>query len=177
MFTHRWSLWAVGGLAGLLTMGLSAVASGSSQGAIPVSGSAVHYLSTAVVHSQVPTTSGMVQRSSEIVQLTGDLHGFMLYHPTSVFDFTANTMVNTGTQIFSGTVAGSDPMLLHDDTFRFEVDLATGATTGQVHLGRSKDATDNGQWYECDLSVVGTGMTPEGDALAEYSGVCTRRGL
>lgn len=143
---------------------------------IEVSGSAIHYLSTATVHSQEPTSNGMIQRSTDIIELSGDLSGYILYHPTSVVDFAAGTLVNTGTQMFSGTVAGSAPLLLHDDAFRFEVDLNTGATTGTVHLRRSQDAPDKGGWYECDIKVVGTGVTPEGDNLSDYSGTCTARG-
>jgi hypothetical protein len=143
---------------------------------LPVSGSAVHFFTTAVVHSQQPTETGMIQRSTEIIQLTGDLSGYILYHPASTFDFTTGTLVNTGTQIFSGTIAGSEPVVLHDDTFRFQVDLGTGETLGQVRLGRSNDAPHKGGWYECDLVVVGTGMTPDGDGMADYSGECTRRG-
>jgi hypothetical protein len=143
---------------------------------IPVSGSAVHFFTTAVVHSQDPTEGGMVQRSTEIIELSGDLAGYILYHPTSTFDFVSETLVNTGTQVFSGTVAGSAPVLLHDDRFHFEVDLATGETHGRVHLSRSADAPHRGGWYECDLEVVGTGLTAEGDGMADYSGVCRRRG-
>jgi hypothetical protein len=143
---------------------------------IPVSGGAVHFFTTAVIHSEEPTQTGKVQRSTEIIRLTGDLDGYILYHPTSTFDLAGGTLVNTGTQVFSGTVAGSEPVILHDDRFRFEVDLATGATVGEVHLSRSRDAPDPGAWYECDLEVVGTGMTPAGDAMANYSGSCTGRG-
>jgi hypothetical protein len=141
-----------------------------------VSGSAVHFFSTAMVHSQEPTGNGMVQLSTDIIQLTGDLNGYVLYHPTSSFDFAAGTLVNTGTQVFSGTVAGSGPVILHDDRFRFVVDLATGATTGEVHLSRSGDAPHRGGWYECHLVVTGTGVTPEGDNLSDYTGTCTRYG-
>lgn len=141
-----------------------------------VSGSAVHYYSTAIVHAQEPTANGMIQRSTDIIELSGDLSGYVLYHPTSVFDYEEGTLVNTGTQIFSGTVAGSAPVILHDDSFRFEVDLGTGATTGVVFLGRSKDAPHEGAWYECTLDVVGTGVSPEGDNLSDYSGECTPRG-
>jgi hypothetical protein len=153
----------------------SAVAAGAAE-TIAVSGSAVHFFTTAVVHSQEPTEAGMVQRSTEIIELSGDLAGYILYHPTSTFDFASGTMVNTGTQLFSGTVAGSAPVLLHDDRFRFEVDLATGETHGRVHFSRSGDAPHRGGWYECDLEVVGTGLTAEGDGMADYSGVCRRRG-
>ncbi|TVP54018.1 MAG: hypothetical protein EA351_14145 [Gemmatimonadales bacterium] len=147
----------------------------SADDVMPVQGSVVHYLSTAVVHSEEPTENGLIQRSTEIVELSGDLEGYLLYHPTTTFDFANQTMVNTGTQVFSGTVGGSDPVILHDDRFRFDVDLETGETIGTVHLSRSHDAPQDG-WYECDLEVVGTGMTPEGDALADYSGECRSRG-
>jgi hypothetical protein len=143
---------------------------------VAVSGSAVHFFTTAVVHSETPTPTGKVQRSTEVIRLTGDLDGYILYHPTSNFDFTGGTLVNTGTQIFSGTIAGSAPMILHDDRFRFTVDLATGATIGEVHLSRSKDAPHPGTWYDCDLEIVGTGMTPAGDATANYTGTCSERG-
>jgi hypothetical protein len=142
----------------------------------PVSGTAVHFFSTAVVHSLQPVDGGLIQRSTEVIVLAGGLEGYILYHPTSVFDFTAGTLVNTGTQIFSGTVAGSPPVLLHDDSYRFDVNLATGETIGRVLLGRSRDAPVPGSWYECELVVVGTGMTPAGDVTADYSGECTQRG-
>lgn len=144
--------------------------------AIQVAGSAVHYFTTAIIHSQEPTDTGMIQRSTEIIELSGDLSGYILYHPTSIFDFAEGRLVNTGSQLFSGTVAGSEPVVLHDDRFRFEVDLATGETMGTVHLSRSSDAPHRGGWYECDLTVVGTGMTAEGDGLAEYTGECRGRG-
>ena len=136
----------------------------------------MHYFTRAIIHSQEPTETGMVQRSSDYIELTGDLKGYVLYHPVSVFDFANGTLVNTGTQFFSGTVAGSAPVILHDDTFRFEVDLNSGATTGEVHLGRSKDAPEKGGWYECDLAITGTGMTPDGDGISDYSGTCRARG-
>jgi hypothetical protein len=143
---------------------------------VAVSGNAVHFMTTAIVHSQEPTDVGMIQRSTEIIELTGDLAGFVLYHPVSIFDFTRGTLVNTGTQIFSGTILGSEPMILHDDTFQFDVDLATGETLGRVRFQRSRDAPHPGAWYECELTVVGAGTTGAGDILADYSGECTRRG-
>lgn len=143
---------------------------------IRVSGSAVHYFTTGIVHAEEQTADGLIRRSTEIIELTGDLNGYILYHPTSVIDEAAGTLVNTGTQVFSGTVAGSGPVILHDDSFRFEIDLAGGETTGEVHLRRSSDSPHPGHWYECDLVVVGTGVTPEGDGLAEYSGTCARYG-
>lgn len=143
---------------------------------IPVQGSAIHYFSTAVEHSVEPTETGQIVRSTDVIRLSGDIEGFALYHPTTVIDGRAGTLVNTGTQIFSGTIGGSDPVILHDNRFRFEVDLQTGATRGQVFLGRSEDAPHRGFWIECELTVVGTGMTPEGDGLADYSGTCREMG-
>jgi hypothetical protein len=137
-----------------------------------VSGTGVHYFTTAIVHSTEPTPTGMIQRSTETVDLTGDLTGRLLYHPTSVFDFVQGTLVNTGSQVFSGTVLGSAPVMLYDDAFRFEVNLNTGATTGEVHLTHSLA----GPKMRCHLTVSGTGMTPEGNATFAYTGECRFRG-
>lgn len=133
-----------------------------------VAGSGVHLFTSAMIHSIEPTGSGHIQRSTDIIELSGDLEGRVLYQPVSVFDFTAGTLVNTGNQVFSGTVFGSEPVMIHDDTFRFEVDLATGATVGTVEF----DRVIAGPHIQCWLDVVGTGMTPEGDALVDYTGVC-----
>ena len=170
-------LLVAAGILASATVALSSAAVAGSKEAMPVSGSGVHYFSGAIVHSQTPTEQGMIQRSTEIVRLDGDLDGYVLYQPVSTFDFVANTLVNSaGAQFFSGTVLGSEPMILYDAAFRFEVDLSTGATTGEVHLGRSNDAPHSGAWYECDLEAVGTGLTPEGDAMFDYTGTCVRRG-
>jgi hypothetical protein len=134
----------------------------------PVAGSGVHHFTTAIVHSSDPTQTGFVQRSTETVELSGDLVGRLLYHPRSVFDFAAGTLVNTGHQVFSGTILGSAPVLLLDDAFRFDVDLATGATVGQVRLVK----TLAGPVSRCHLQVVGTGLTAEGDATFDYTGEC-----
>ena len=136
-----------------------------------VSGRAVHHFTTAMIHSQTPTATGMIQRSTDIIELSGDLKGRVLYHPTSVFDFVNGTLVNTGNQVFSGTVLGSAPVLLHDDEFRFEVDLNTGGLeSGEVHLS-DRIA---GPKIRCDLDAVGVGeQTPEGNSIVEYSGTCT----
>ena len=174
-------------LAAVLTIGGFAFAQGSgssmtTRGALPehagwepVSGSGVHYFTTGIIHSTEPTATGMIQRSTETVELAGDLVGRILYHPVSVFDFAAGTLVNTGNQVFSGTVLGSAPVLIHDDEFRFEVDLNTGITIGEVHL------VDRiaGPRTRCHLEVTGTGqVTPDGDAIVDYTGVCKvqRRG-
>jgi len=168
-------LLVVGAITTRLLMGTSDAAADPRQ-PVPVEGTGIHHFTSAVVHSQEETPTGMIQRSTDIVSLDGDLSGRILYHPISVFDFANNTLVNTGSQVFSGTVLGSDPVILHDDRFRFEVDLATGATTGQVHLSRSNDAPHPGSWYDCDLEVTGTGQTADGDATFAYIGTCLRRG-
>ena len=93
----------------------------------------------------------------------------MLYHPRSVFDFVNGTLVNTGHQVFSGTILGSAPVLLHDDEFRFDVNLFTGQTEGSVYL------VDRiaGPRVRCNLRISGTGMTTsEGDAMVDYTGEC-----
>jgi hypothetical protein len=168
--------------AGTLTLVLAVVvaalasATSTPTGPMPVSGTGIHFFSTAIVHSEVPTDGGTLQRSSEIVTLSGDVNGHLLYHPVSTFDDEAATLVNTGRQFFSGTVLGSAPVVLFDDRFRFDVDLRTGATVGSVHLRRSSDAPADEPWFECDLEVVGTGVTEEGDATFAYEGVCERHG-
>jgi hypothetical protein len=135
-----------------------------------VSGSAVHFFTTAMIHSQEPTAVGMIQRSTDIVELSGDLKGRVLYHPASVFDFVNGTLVNTGHQVFSGTVLGSAPVLLHDDQFRFDVNLNGGVEAGEVHLKNHLA----GPKIACDLIVSGAGTkTPEGNALVDYTGTCT----
>jgi hypothetical protein len=139
---------------------------------IHVAGSGVDLLDGAIVHSTEPTASGLVKRSTEIVELSGGLTGRVLYHVVSVFDFVKGTLVNTGDQVFSGTVAGSAPVLIHDDQFRFEVNLNTGEEAGQVYLLNHLA----GPKVRCTLSVTGTGLTPAGNPTFDYSGECTFRG-
>ena len=163
-------------LAGTAILASSAAIAGSGQQTVSVSGSGADIASEAIVHSEENTPTGMVRTLTEIVELTGDVHGKVLYQARQEFDFVANTLVVTGENVFSGTIAGSDPVILRSDESRFEVDLATGEETGSVHLTRSNDAPDKGSWYECQLVVVGTGQTPEGNPTFDYSGTCTRRG-
>lgn len=138
---------------------------------VPVAGTAIHYFTTAIIHSDDFSDTGKIQRSTDSIDLDGDLVGRVLYQPRSKFDFVAGTLVNTGRQIFSGTVLGSKPVLIYDDEFRFDVNLATGETTGIVFL------TDwiAGPRIKCELEIVGTGFTPEGNGLASYSGRCKMR--
>ena len=164
-------------LAGELHAELPAGASGASELRaayrwMPVSGVGTHYFTTAIVHSVEPTPTGFIQRSTETVELEGDLVGRVLYHPVSVFDFQQGTLVNTGNQVFSGTVLGSAPVLLHDDEFRVEVDLNQGTTYGQMYMIDHLE----GPKVRCLLEIHGTGeQTPEGDAVVDYSGECRVR--
>ena len=134
----------------------------------PVSGSGLHLFTNVIVHSTEPTPAGLIQRSTETVELSGDLTGRILYQPLTIIDFASNTLVNTGHQVFSGTVLGSAPVLLHDDEFRFEANLATGAVNGKVYL------TDSiaGDKIRCELDVIGTGLDANGNATFTYTGQC-----
>jgi hypothetical protein len=136
-----------------------------------VSGKAVHHFTTAIIHSETPTPTGKIQRSTDIIDLSGDLVGRVLYHPTTVVDTVKGTLVNTGNEVFSGTVLGSEPVLLHDDRFRFEVDLKPGGKeAGEVHLSNALA----GPKVRCDLVVTGAGAkTAEGDGIVDYRGTCT----
>jgi hypothetical protein len=139
---------------------------------INVAGSGVDLLNTAIVHSTRATATGKIQRSTETVELTGDLRGRVLYHVTSVFDFVNGTLVNSGDQVYSGTIAGSAPVLIHDDQFRFEVNLQTGSESGKVYLFNHLA----GEKVRCVLDVTGTGLSPEGNPTFTYAGSCTMRG-
>jgi hypothetical protein len=139
---------------------------------VAVAGSGVDHLKTAVVHSEEHTPTGKISRSTEIVELNGDLKGYVLYHVTSVVDFAAGTLVNTGDQVYSGTIAGSAPVMIHDDQFRFQVNFATGEESGQVYLFEHIA----GPKVRCQLDVVGTGPNAEGNPTFTYRGTCTFRG-
>ena len=170
------ALLVVAGVTGL-TAGAAAASAdvATSPRTVAISGDGVHHFTTAIVHQEPSPATAMTQRSTDVVELHGDLEGYLLYHVTSVIDPDAGRMVNTGEQWFSGTVLGEGPVVLHDDTFRFEVDLATGATTGEVHLRPSSDAP-GGPVVGCDLDVLGTGLTEAGDATFSWTGTCRWRG-
>ncbi|MDG6097039.1 hypothetical protein EXU34_06240 [Alteromonas sp. ZYF713] len=138
----------------------------------PVSGQAVHYFPTAILHSSRETEAGKIERSTDTIELTGDLNGRIVYHVTSEFDYTAGTLVNTGHQVFSGTVSNGEPVMLLDDDFIFTVDLNNGDTLGKVFLTR----TLTGERTQCRLTVTGTGFDEHGNGLADYSGYCRRYG-
>jgi hypothetical protein len=59
-------------------------------------------------------------------------------------------------------------VLIHDNRFRFDVNLKTGRETGRVYL------LDHiaGPRVQCTLDVVGTGLNPEGNPTFTYTGRC-----
>lgn len=135
---------------------------------LQVSGTGTDLLDGAIVHSKKSTANGIIQNGTEIVDLRGDLNGKVLYHVTTVIDNQKGTLVNTGDQVFSGTIGGSEPVMIHDSKFRFEVNLATGAESGSVYL------SDHiaGPWVKCELKVIGTGKTGAGNPTFNYTGTC-----
>lgn len=138
-----------------------------------VSGTAIHYFDDvpgrgSVTHEAIPTETGVKLRTTDTIDLFGDLEGRVLYQPQTVVDHVEGTLVNTGNQVFSGTVLGEGPVLLHDNLFRFDVNLATGETIGKVFLIDHID----GPVADCVLEIVGTGFSDEGNGLADYSGRC-----
>jgi hypothetical protein len=135
---------------------------------IQVSGTGTDLLNGAVVHSKASTATGVIQHGTEIVELSGDLTGKVLYHVTTVIDNQKGTLTNTGDQVFSGTIKGSEPVMIRDSRFRFDVNLATGAETGSVYL------FDHiaGPHVRCELNVTGTGKTADGNPTFKYVGTC-----
>ena len=138
-----------------------------------VSGTAIHYFDdvqgrNSITHKATPTDTGVNLRTTESVDLFGDLEGRVLYQPQTVINHVEGTLVNTGNQVFSGTVLGEGPVLLHDNLFRVDVNLATGETVGKMFLVDHVD----GPVVDCVVEIVGTGFTEEGNGLADYSGRC-----
>ena len=135
---------------------------------VPVAGSGTDLLNSAIIHSKQDTPTGKIEKSTATVELTGDLVGRVLYHVTSTFDTAHNTLVNTGDQVFSGTIAGSEPVMIHDGKFSFHENLKTGADTGSVYL------FDHiaGPWVKCTLHVVGTGKDAAANPTFNYTGQC-----
>jgi hypothetical protein len=149
--------------------GVAARAEGARTRTLAVTGHGVDLASGALVHSKTPTTDGFVQESTEIVELEGDLHGRVLYQVTSRFDELHKRLVNTGHQVYSGTIAGSAPVMLYDDRFRFQADLASGAESGSVFLVHHLA----GPQAACTLKIIGTGPDGQGNPTFTYHGECT----
>jgi hypothetical protein len=162
---------AVAAMLGLMMMTLAAgVMAGEAETnrTIQVSGTGTDLLNGAVVHSKKTTATGVIQHGTEIVELTGDLTGKVLYRVTTVIDNQKQTLTNTGDQVFSGTIKESAPVMIHDSRFRFEVNLATGAESGSVYL------SDHiaGPHVSCELKVTGSGKTADGNPTFNYTGKC-----
>jgi hypothetical protein len=136
---------------------------------LSVAGHGVDLVKGAIVYSKTPTAEGFVQQSTEIVELEGDLHGRVLYQVTSRVDERHKRLVNTGNQVYSGTIAGSGPVMLYDDQFRFEADLASGEESGSVFLVHPIA----GPRAACTLKVTGTGPDGQGNPTFTYHGECT----
>lgn len=151
---------------------LAASASASAppvQGTIHVKGTGIDLLNSAIIHSKKTTPTGEIRKSTEIVELRGDLEGTVLYGVTTVINTKQGRLTNSGDQVFSGTVAGSEPVMIHDSKFIFSVNLKTGADHGSVYL------TDRiaGPKVRCQLQVTGTGKSASGNPTFKYAGACT----
>jgi hypothetical protein len=160
-----------GALVTTIMMTLAGVAMADGAGVnrtMQVSGTGTDLLNGAIVHSKKPTAKGVIQHGTEIVELTGDLSGKILYHVTTVIDNQKGTLTNTGDQVFSGTIKGSEPVMLHDSRFRFEVNLTTGAEGGSVYLFDHIAGPPVG----CELKVTGTGKAADGNPTFKYAGNC-----
>jgi hypothetical protein len=142
------------------------------KGVIQVKGTGMDLLNGAIVHLKRTTSTGEIRKSTQIVELRGDLNGKVLYHVTTVIDDKKGTLVNTGDQVFSGTIAGSEPVMIHDSKFRFEVNLATGAESGSVYLFDHI----TGPRVQCQLQVTGTGNNADGNPTFSYVGMCVFAG-
>jgi hypothetical protein len=169
------SVLRTAGIAGLFAAAAAALAGGAAAPvAVPgrtlaVTGHGVDLANGAIVYSKTPTAEGFVQQSTEIVELEGDLHGRVLYQVTSRFDELHKRLVNTGHQVYSGTISGSGPVMLYDDRFRFQADLASGAESGSVFLVHHLA----GPQAACTLKVIGTGQDGQGNPTFTYHGECT----
>ncbi len=139
------------------------------QGTIRVKGTGTDLVNSAIVHSKKTTPTGEIRKSTEVVELRGDLDGIVLYGITTVIDTKQGTLTNRGDQVFSGTIAGSEPVMVHDSRFRFTANLKTGADHGSVYL------TDHiaGPQVGCQLQVTGTGKSASGNPTFKYAGTCT----
>ena len=145
-----------------------ALALGPSQRTLHVSGHGVDRMDGAIVHSEQQTPAGLTRISTAVVELEGDLHGRVLYQVTTRIDSARGKLSNTGRQVYSGTIAGSEPVMLYDDSFIFEANLATGSEHGQVYLVHHL----GGPAVRCVLEVSGTGKDGNDNPTFTYRGDC-----
>jgi hypothetical protein len=161
--------FAMSAVSGAVLVGAAAIAAEPPLNRnVPVTGSGTDLLNGTVVYSKKPTPTGMIQKGTEIIELNGDLTGKILYHVTTVIDNQKGTLTNRGDQVFSGTILGSEPVMLHDSRFHFQVNLATGADSGSVYL----DDHIAGPRVKCELKVTGTGKAADGNPTFNYTGTC-----
>lgn len=80
-------------------------------------GTAVHYFSTSISHKTILAVTGKRDYDTEAIDLFGDITGRSLYHVSSDLDVFTGKLVNSGHQVFSGTIMDSDPVLILDDDF------------------------------------------------------------
>jgi hypothetical protein len=143
-------------------------AAGAAARRVHVTGHGVDLISGALVHSTHRSGATEIRVSTAIVELEGDLHGRVLYQVTTRIDTAHHAMTNTGRQVYSGTIRESEPVMLYDDDFRFEGDLARGTDHGTVRLVHPLGAPV----VSCTLDVSGTGKTAAGDPTFTYDGEC-----
>jgi hypothetical protein len=74
--------------------------------------------------------------------------------------------------VYLATIAGSGPVTIHDDQFRFDFNLVTGKTVGQVFLFNHIA----GPKVRCTPEGIGTGLNADGNPTFTHSGECTLRG-
>ncbi len=136
---------------------------------VEVSGTGTDFMNGAIVHSTKETPEGTIRKSTVIIDLRGDLTGKVLYHVTTTIDAVKGTLVNMGDQVFSGSIVGSDPVMLRDSKFRFQANLKTGEVSGDVFLLNHLAGPE----VACTLHVVGTGPDADGNPTFRYTGNCT----
>ena len=83
-----------------------------------VSGTAIHYFDdvpgrNAITHNVTPTDTGVNMRTTESVDLFGDLEGRVLYQPHTVINYVEGTLVNLGVARELIAAAASGKMHAH----------------------------------------------------------------
>ncbi len=136
---------------------------------VAVSGTGIHDFNTKILHRQKETPRKLREISTETIDLSGDLEGRVLYQPKGVTDKAAGTLVNTGRQVFSGTILNSRPVIVFDDEFRFDVNFYTGEVRGKVYLNQRIA----GPKITCELEIVNSDQPPvDNRTFSNYSGYC-----
>ena len=137
---------------------------------VEVSGTAIHDFNTVILHREKTRPNGVKKTvTTETIDLSGDLEGRVLYQPVGVLNEARGTLVNTGRQVFSGTILGSRPVMLFDDEFRFEVNFFLQQVRGEVYLSERL----SGPRIACELEIIGGDQPPvDNRTFSTYSGFC-----